>query len=59
MAIVRFVFFIKQNFIHLMKLHDLLRFLPVCSEDTFICSFVVPCTLRPDISITRVSQACS
>jgi hypothetical protein len=60
MEIVRFDFFLKQNLIHLIKLHDLLKFFPVCSsEDTSICCFVVPCTLRPAISITRASQACS
>lgn len=53
MAIVRFVIFLKQNLIHWMKLYDLVKFLPIClSKDTVIFCPVVPCTLRPAISIT-------
>lgn len=53
MEIVRFVILLKENFIRLMKLHDFVDFISVCScEDTIIYFLIVPCTLRPAISIT-------
>jgi hypothetical protein len=62
MAIVRFVFFLNQNFIHLIKLHDLLKFLPVHSfEDTsmLFCSSMYSQTSyidHPSITRRKYSQ---